>query len=273
PEGMGEEAALIHEAGYLAGLWLAPFVAETKSAVYREHPDWFLRVRGEKWYCGSNWSGFYSLDIDNPEVQDYLRRVFDRVLHEWGFDLVKLDFLYGAAPFGTREESRAGRMIRAMDFLRELCGDKLILGCGVPLWPAFGKVDYCRIGCDVGLDWNDNPVMQRLHRERISTLHSLHNTIYRRQLSGRAFGNDPDVFFLREDNLKLTEEQKGTLATVNALFGSVLLTSDDPSDYSAEQLLRYQAVRQMREAQGITVDNETIRFTLNGKPAELGLPR
>ena len=52
-----------------------------------------------------------------------MRRVFHRVLDEWGCDLVKLDFLYGAAPFGTAQESRAGRMIRAMDFLREVCGD------------------------------------------------------------------------------------------------------------------------------------------------------
>ncbi len=30
---------------------------------------------------------------------------------------------------------------------------KIILGCGVPLMPAFGKVDFCRIGADVDLEW------------------------------------------------------------------------------------------------------------------------
>lgn len=74
---------------------------------FRQHPDWLLKVDGKPWCCGSNWSSFYALDIDNPAVLDYLRRVFDRVLNDWGFDLVKLDFLYGAAPFGT--PARAGR--------------------------------------------------------------------------------------------------------------------------------------------------------------------
>ncbi|WP_418759436.1 hypothetical protein, partial [Gemmiger sp.] len=53
---------------------------------------WLLQVNGQPWCCGSNWSSFYALDIDNPEVLDYLQTVFDRVLNDWGFDLVKLDF-------------------------------------------------------------------------------------------------------------------------------------------------------------------------------------
>ena len=124
------------------------------------------------------------MDIDHPEVQTYLKQVFDRVLQDWGFDLVKLDFLYGAAPFGNARESRAGRMQRAMALLRSWCGDKLILGCGVPVMPAFGIVDYCRIGCDVGLDWDDVWYMRLFHRERVSTKQSIGNTIFRRQLNG-----------------------------------------------------------------------------------------
>ena len=44
-------------------------------------------------------------------------------------------------------------MCDAMDLIRECCQDKLVLGCGVPLMPAFGKVDYCRIGADIHLQW------------------------------------------------------------------------------------------------------------------------
>ena len=114
-KGMVEE---IHASGFQAGLWLAPFVCEKDSALFRQHPDWLLKVDSKPWCCGSNWSSFYALDIDNPAVLDYLRRVFDRVLNDWGFDLVKLDFLYGAAPFGNARESRAARMYRAMELLR-----------------------------------------------------------------------------------------------------------------------------------------------------------
>ena len=126
-------------------------------------------------------------------------------------------------------------MCDAMDFLRELCGDKLILGCGVPLGAAFGKVDYCRIGCDVGLSWNDNFVMQQTHRERVSTKNSMLNTIFRRQLNGRFFRNDPDVFLLRDEDISLSPRRKQGLTLINHIFGSVLFTSDDVGTYDEKQ--------------------------------------
>ena len=93
-------------------------------------------------------------------------------------------------------------MCDAMDLIRELCGDKLILGCGVPLAPAFGKVDFCRIGADMALSWGKKP----FSREDVSTKHALLNTIFRRELDGRAFLNDPDVFLLRDNNIKMSFE-------------------------------------------------------------------
>lgn len=245
PRGIKPLADKIHKAGMMAGLWLAPFVCEKKSALFRDHPDWIMKdTDGKPLSAGCNWSGSYALDIYNEEVSDYLRRVFDTVLNEWGFDLVKLDFLYAACirPCGGR--SRGQMMCEAMDFLRELCGDKLILGCGVPLGAAFGKVDYCRIGCDVGLSWNDNLLMRLTHRERVSTRNSMLNTVFRRQLNGRFFRNDPDVFLLRDENISLHGFQKKSLALVNHLFGSVLFTSDDVSSYDEKR--RKAARRSMR---------------------------
>ena len=254
PDGMRAAAEAIHRKGLRAGLWLAPFVARKGSRLMKEHPDWLLLHEGEPWYCGCNWGGFYSLDIDNPEVLDYLKQVFDRVFKEWGFDLVKLDFLYGAAPFGNERETRGGRMIRAMELLRQLCGDKLILGCGVPMMPAFGLVDYCRVSCDVGLDWDGSLLMQQTHRERVSTRQAISNSIFRRQLNGRAWLSDPDVFFLREENLKLKPDQKAALATVCSLFGGVLLTSDNMGQYSEETRETYARMLENRTATELKVD-------------------
>lgn len=267
PRGMAASVKDIHAHGFKAGLWLAPFVCQKGSSIQWQHPDWLLQVDNKPWYCGSNWGGFWSLDIDKPAVQDYLKKVFDRVFNEWGFDLVKLDFLYAAAPFGNEKESRAGRMIRAMELLRELCGDKLILGCGVPVMPAFGLVDYCRVSCDVGLDWNDNLLMQQIHRERVSTRQAIGNSISRRQLNGRAYLSDPDVFFFREDNIKLTAEQKHILATVNSLFGGVLLTSDNMAKYSDEAKEAYQQLLRNRDAKNIKVHNDkglSVSYELDG---------
>ncbi len=272
--GMKDMADAIHEKGLRAGLWLAPFVAQKGSALLREHPDWFLTRNKQPWADGSNWGGFYSLDIDRSEVRDYLARVFRRVFDEWGFDLVKLDFLYAAAPFGTRDESRAARMIRAMELLRQWCGEHPILGCGVPLMPAFGLVDYCRIGCDVTLDWDDKLYMRLIHRERPSTRRAVGNVVFRRALNGRAFLNDPDVFFLRDDNVKLSAAQKKQLAVLDAALGGVLLHSDDMSRYGEDARQQYALLRRLREATDVRVDTEgkwVLRFRLNDAPCQLPL--
>ncbi len=276
PDGLKPIVDAIHADGMMAGLWLAPLVCETKSDIYRNHQDWLLRDgSGNPVFCGCNWSGFYALDIEKTEVRDYLRNVFDTVLNDFGFDFVKLDFLYAASVISDERKTRGQRMCEAMDFIRQLVGDKLILGCGVPLWPAFGKVDYCRIGCDVGLDWDDVPYMRLFHRERISTRNTICSSIYRRQLDGRAFWNDPDVFLLRYSNLRLSQERKEQLATVNGLFGSVLFMSDNAGIYDEKQKALYTQTVSLKNAEVRSVsDNRRhirMEYTHNGTDKKLDI--
>ena len=261
PHGMKAAADAIRNAGMMPGIWLAPFAAEKKSILVKEHPDWLLRdENGEPQPGGCNWSGFYGLDIYNEEFRAYLKQVFDTVIREWGYGLVKLDFLYAACLIPRRDKTRAQVMYDGMRLLRELCGDALILGCGVPLAPAFGLVDYCRIGCDVSLYWNDKPHMQIMHRERVSTKHTLLDTVFRRQLDGRAWRNDPDVFLLRDDNIQLTDKQKKLLATVNALFGGVLFTSDNVGAYDSEKRALYERVNTLsrHNVTGVSVSRDRV---------------
>lgn len=232
--GMKPIADMIHEKGMQAGLWLAPFAVSPASEVYKKHQDWLVKdKKGKPVKAGANWGGFYALNIYNGEVREHLKQVFDTVLNEWGFDLVKLDFLYAAAFVPHDGKCRAKIMYDAMDLLRECVGEKLILGCGVPLMPAFGKVDYCRIGSDISLDWNKRDYDAR---EGVSTSHAIADSAFRRHLDGRAFGNDPDVFLLRNGNINMTFKQKTTLAEINKLFGSVLFTSDNVEEYNDLQL-------------------------------------
>ena len=136
-------------------------------------------------------------------------------------------------------------MCRAMDYLREWCGDGMILGCGVPLMPAFGKVEYCRIGPDASLEWDGTFIQRNASLEYPSTKNAILDTFYRRGLDGRAFLNDPDVFFLRKDNIKLTEEQKDMHARVLAQYGSFFLTSDNMGEYDEEQISHYKELRKV----------------------------
>jgi alpha-galactosidase len=236
PHGMKYIADRIKAAGLKPGIWVAPFAAETDSETFRKHPDWFITDdRGRPYHTGSNWSGFFSLDFYNPEARDYLRKVFDVILNDWGFDLVKLDFLYGECVRPRNGKTRGTIMGEAMDFLRECVGEKEILGCGVPLWSAFGKVEYCRIGTDIDLQWHNRVYGALIHREFPSTKYALQNSIFRQHLDGRAFVNDPDVFLLRHDNISLTEDQKMTVFTINTIFGNLLFTSDNIAEYAGKE--------------------------------------
>mgnify|MGYP002516842810 FL=1 len=239
PNGMKTIADAVHRESYLAGIWLAPFnVQRGKLRILKEHPDWLIRTPDGKPQLGCvAWGGAYTLDIYNPEVREHLKNVFDTVLNDWGYDMVKLDFLYSQCRTPRDNKTRGTIMCEAMDFLRECVGDKLILGCGVPLGPAFGVVDACRISCDVDLSYGGKFYnSMSINNELPSAQNAINNSMFRRHLNGRAFLNDPDVFFLRDHNLTFTWEQKLLLAKINNLFGRVLFVSDDAGEYSEAEL-------------------------------------
>lgn len=239
PNGMKTIADAVHRDGYLAGIWLAPFnVQRGKSRILKEHPDWLIRNPDGKPQLGCvAWGGAYTLDIYNSEVREHLKKVFDTVLNDWGYDMVKLDFLYSQCRTPRDNKTRGTIMCEAMDFLRECVGDKIILGCGVPLGPAFGVVDACRISCDVDLSYGGKFYnSMSINNELPSAQNAINNSMFRRHLNGRAFLNDPDVFFLRDHNLTFTWEQKLLLAKINNLFGRVLFVSDDAGEYSEAEL-------------------------------------
>lgn len=47
PNGLRSLADAAHESGFLAGLWLAPFVCEKESLLCKDHPDWLLQADGQ----------------------------------------------------------------------------------------------------------------------------------------------------------------------------------------------------------------------------------
>ena len=240
PNGMADTAQMIHDKDMLAGIWLAPFSCQRSSKIAHDHKDWL--IKDDKDYpisAGFNWGGFYTLNFYKPEVREYIKNVFDTVLNEWNYDLVKLDFLYSVCIEPFEGKTRGRIMCDAVDFLRECCGLKHIIGCGVPLFPAFGRFDFCRTGADIGLTWQKRNYFTNLSREQVSTQNAITNTIFRRHLDGRAFCNDPDVFILRDTNIKMTSDMRKLVAKINKLFGSLLFVSDNISDYTDDAMSTY----------------------------------
>lgn len=239
PHGMKFIADKIHQKGYMAGLWLAPFNAQRGSIMLKRHPDWVIRdsKSGKKLLGCVGWGGAYTFDIYNEEFRKYIKKVFDTVLNVWGYDMVKLDFLYSQCMQPRNGKTRGEIMCDAVDLLREACGDKLILGCGVPLGACMGIFDACRIGCDASEIYEGRFFNKMgINCEIISSQNAINNAIFRSHLDGRAFCNDPDVFFLRDTNIKYTHEQKLLLGKVNAVCGNVLFVSDNAGDYTPETL-------------------------------------
>ncbi len=248
PNGMKYIADEIHKKGYKAGIWLAPFSAQVSSKIAKEHPDWLLthNRNGKKMLGCQGWGGAYTLDIYNPDVRAYIKKVFDTVLNDWGFDMVKLDFLYSQCIEPRNGKTRGEIMCDGVDLLREVCGDKWILGCGVPIGCCMGIFDACRISCDASKNWkfklekgvaiNDLVASIRINCENPSSQNAIINTIFRNHLDGRAFCNDPDVFFLRDININYTMEQKLLHGKINSVCGNVLFVSDNAGDFDDERI-------------------------------------
>lgn len=275
PNGMKPIVEKIHAKGWQAGLWLAPFGAQKGSKLASEHSDWLVKGKnGKPIMVGANWGGFYAIDIDNTDARAYIKNVFDTVLNDWGFDLVKLDFLYATAVVPLHNKTRGQLAYESIDFLRECVGNKQILGCGVQQMPCFGKVEYMRIGADMDLGWKHKFFRNLTHREDVSTPNAIHNSVYRRCLNNRAFLCDSDVFLLRRSNIKFTFEQQKVLAKFIKLFGSVLFMSDNVDEYDDEQMAVFNDTLADDDMQIVAI-NETnnklfIDYTQNGEPHTLG---
>ena len=287
PKGMKYIADEIHAKGWLAGLWLAPFYIQKNSVVAKNHPEWIVKKPDGKPIYGFVGLGrdCYTLDFYNPECAAYIKQFFNTILNTWGFDMVKLDFLYTACIVPRNGKSRGEIMCDAMALLRECVGEKLILGCGVPLGPAFGKVDYCRIGSDVDLVFEPVPVKGKVNREIVSVQTAIKNTIFRRGLNGRVFGNDPDVFYLRnalkevdgdrksKKKLGITWEQRVLWADLCRNLGTIIFTSDNAANYDekqSEELMKTYSAPTVKVLDAIYEGDNWVKLTCeeNGKKFE-----
>lgn len=225
-----EIASRLNDLGITPGIWLAPYVCEKNSKIFKEHKDWLIKDKnGNPKPVGFNptWSGyFYALDPMKIEVIDYLTEKIT-TLKELGFRMFKFDFLYSlmAKPYGEENFTRMERFNKGMETLRSAIGkESKLLGCGAPLIMEKGFYDYFRIGPDTKDGWEDTLTQLIRFEGRVSAKNSLRNTITRAFLNGKYFLNDPDVIFLKPH--KLTEDERNTILTVNYFLSNFIFLSD-----------------------------------------------
>lgn len=231
PSGMKALADKIKSTGRKAGLWLAPLIAVKSSKLFHEHPDWFLRdARGRFVSAGHNWGErLYTLDTTHPAALEWLTALMKQV-RAWGFDYLKLDFLFGGALPGKRYKDmpREAAYRQAMKAMREAMGnDAYFLACGAPILPSLGLCDALRVGPDVAGVWEDHRDAVLLYNPAApSAKNAIRTTLHRRWLNPLV-QIDPDAAYFRSAECLLSPEQKSLLQDL-ALICNFKATSDLP---------------------------------------------
>ena len=267
PGGMEHLVAKIRRTGRTPGLWLAPLLVVPSSNTYRQHPDWLLRDEtGKLVSAGFNWNEpLYALDTTHPDALKWLSALMQQV-REWGFDYVKLDFLYAGALVGKRHNDipREQAYRQGLAVIREALGDAYFLTCGAPIIPSLGLCDGMRIGPDVASHWASERDDLLLANFTIpGTRNAIRTTVNRLWLNPLVH-TDPDVAYFASDKNTMTAEQAQMLQDL-AQVCNYKATSDKPSWWTKDE----------RRALRIFLDNQPkvertgrYTFTLDNKKVD-----
>jgi len=237
PADLATLVADLHALACRAGLWLAPFMVQPGApGVATEHPDWLVRDADGAPVLDRH--GRAAIDGANADALGWLRDLGAQV-RGWGFELVKLDFLYLGAVEGVRADATVTgtdalrRGLRA--FVDGLGDDVYVLGCGAPLLPLVGLCHGNRVGHDLGVPVRlreyGNPLAEDWTAFR-GIRPQARNVAARWALHRRWFECDPDVVMAwgseQPDGAGgFALEESRTLATLAALCGGPYLLADD----------------------------------------------
>ena len=79
PGGVPALVKAAKEAGVKFGIWIEPEMVNPKSELFEKHPDWAIHDENRKIYYYRNQ---LVLDLSNPEVQDYVYGVVEKLMKE-----------------------------------------------------------------------------------------------------------------------------------------------------------------------------------------------
>jgi alpha-galactosidase len=243
----------IRRRGFEPAIWVAPFIAEAESAVFKEHADWFVTdtdgvpLRSDRVTFGGWRRGpWYVLDGTHPAVQNHFAQLFKTMREEWGCTYFKLDAnFWGAIHGGVFHDRRATRVEayrRGMQAIVRGAGEAFLLGCNHPIWPSLGLVHGSRSSNDIKRSW-----------DRVMT--TARQNLSRNWQNGRLWWNDPDAVVLSGE---LTDAECRFHATAMCASGGMVLSGDD---LTALPPARAAMLRQLLPPSGVAAvfDDETLR--------------
>jgi alpha-galactosidase len=251
----------IRERGFEPAIWVAPFVAEEKSHVFQQHPNWFVKdsdgkpLRSDRVTFGGWRRGpWYVLDGTHPEVQQHFEKFFRIMKREWGCTYFKLDAnFWGAIHGGRFHDPRATRIEayrRGMKAILRGAENSFVLGCNHPIWPSLGLIHGSRSSNDIKRTW-----------ERIET--TARQNLSRNWQNARLWWNDSDAIVLTGD---LPDNEFQFHATAIYASGGMILSGDDLTKITQQKLAM---LRKLQPPTGVAARFEDDSFRVG----RIDLPR
>jgi alpha-galactosidase len=247
------------------GLWMAPFAADKHSKIAKNHPEWIIKnERGRPANSSNCGKFFYGLDATNPQVREHVFHSIRKAVHDWGFRVLKIDFLYAACLEGNGKYdmtmTRAEAMHLALQTIREAAGSNVFLiGCGCPMATGIGYIDGMRVSADTGPTWYPEFPLPRWDNGTLPSLRGMiRNSMSRAPMGHRWWQNDPDCLLLGEST-KLTNEEVASAASIIAMTCGMLLVSDDLTKVSEKRLKILSRIFPMTGVSGVVLDLHTAK--------------
>ncbi len=237
PKGLDGLVAELADAGFTAGVWLAPLLAEEKSQIVAAHPDWFMD--SANYYDHPLHGKMRVLDVSHPDALAHLKSTVSK-LTGWGLSLLKIDFLFAGTFEGTRHEPLTGMQAygKALAAIREAAGEAtLLVAVGSPGIASFPFVDGWRIGADIAFENTD---------VNWAFLPNQARSVASRWPLCLATLCDADPVLLRG----LPEEEVRTGGFIVSFAGGALFLSDDLRDLPEERYAYLPAKPQLEAALG-----------------------
>ncbi len=206
------------KAGLRPAVWLAPFYVQVDDPVVQQHGEWFVHRRDGTLRTYQNFGPTYAaLDVTHPDARAFVVAAVQRY-RDWGYRTLKIDFLFGGAIEGVRQQPVTALESYAlwMKTLREAVPGIHLVGCGAPMLPSVGRVDSMRIGADIAFVNEPAPRYPFIAA-------AARNTILRSFTDGW-WRLDPDVVLLRGD--AIDDATAWTAVLVAALAGGNYLAGD-----------------------------------------------